>query len=224
MWVVLILVVALNFGISWFNAWWVGRSWADSKVIGGRTRVLAWCGGTMSACGFTWCYLVILAMLAVATGFLPMKYIRLSLDIGYVVIVLPVLGSGLAIWLDSVTTAWRRRDAMSVGVAGWNTFAMAQNTHDSATTLPEVFKSIGDTLSGGDDDDAEEKLVRVALFLVVIALGGGVFTTIGIVRWTARKYATGVIADYGFAQESPEGLPAISPAGAGRQGGARPLT
>ena len=217
----LALLVALNFGISWLNAWSVGRSWADSKAIGGWTRTLAWCGGTMSACGFTWCYLVIVAMVAQATGFLPVKYAELSLELGYVVIILPVLGSGLAIWLDSVTTAWRKRDVVSIGVAGWNTFAMAHNTYEAATTLPDVFKHIGDTLSGGDDDDAEGKLVSVAVLLVVIALCSGVFTTITIVRSTARKYATGVIADHGFAKESREGSPVICSAGVERPVGGR---
>lgn len=185
--------LALNFGISWFNAWSVGRSWADSKAIGGWTRTLAWCGGTMSACGFTWCYLVIVAMVTRATGFLPMKYVDLSLALGYVVIILPVLGSGLAIWLDSMTTAWRKRDAVSVGVASWNTFAMAHDTWEAATTMPDVFKRIGDTLSGGDDDDAEGKLALVTIILVAVVLGGGVFTTIAVVRSTARKYATAVL-------------------------------
>ena len=196
----LALLVALNFTISWLNAWSVGRSWADSKAIGGWTRTLVWCGGTMSACGFTWCYFVIVAMVAAATGFLPVKCVELSLELGYVVIILPVLGSGLAIWLDSVTTACRKRDAASIGVAGWNTSAMAHNTNEAATTLPDVFKRIRDTLSGGDDDDAEGKLVLVAILLVVIALCGGVLTTTAIVRSTARKYATGVIADHGFAK------------------------
>ena len=38
---VLILLV-LNFGISWFNAYSVGRSWADSKAIGGWPRFMDW--------------------------------------------------------------------------------------------------------------------------------------------------------------------------------------
>lgn len=155
----------------------------------------------MAACGFTWCYLITLTMAAMATGFLPMKYVELALDLGYAVIILPVLGPGLAIWMDSVTTAWRKRDAASVGVASWNTYAMAHNTYDAATTLPDAFKRIGDGLSGGDDDDAEGKLGLVAVFLVVIALGGGVFTTIAIVRSSARKYAIAVVADHGFATQ-----------------------
>lgn len=199
------LLLALNFSVSWFNAWSISRSWADSKAIGGWPRTLAWCGGTMSTCGFTWCYLVIVTVAAVATGFLPVKYVELSLAVGYVVIILPVLGSGLGIWLDSMTTAWRKRDAVSTSVASWNTFAMAHDTWGAATTLPDSFKRIGDTLSGDNDDDAEGKLVVVAIALVVLVMCGGVLTTLVILRSTARKYSRGVIADHGFAKHSASG-------------------
>ena len=194
---VLILLV-LNFGISWFNAYSVGRSWADSKAIGGWPRFMVWCGAVMSASGFTWCYLVGLILIATAMGLLPMRYVHVALQLGYVVIILPVLGSGIAIWMDSVTTAWRRRDAASIGWAGWNTFAIAHDTCEAATTLPGIFKDLGSTLSEGDDDGAEGKLFYLATLIVVLVLCSGIFTTMTIIRSTARKYARSVIAEHDF--------------------------
>jgi hypothetical protein len=196
---VLILLV-LNFGISWFNARSVGRSWADSKAIGGWPRFMVWSGAVMSASGFTWCYLVLLVLIATATGLLPMRYVQVALELGYVLIIFPALGSGIAIWMDSVTTAWRRRDAASVGVAGWNTFAMAHDTCEAATTLPGIFKDLGSGFSEGDDD-AEGKLLYLAVLIVVLALCGGIFTTMAIVRSTARKYARGVMVEHGFQRQ-----------------------
>ena len=194
---VLILLV-LNFGISWFNAYSVGRSWADSKAIGGWPRFMVWCGAVMSASGFTWCYLVGLILIATATGLLPMRYVHVALQLGYVVIILPVLGSGIAIWMDSVTTAWRRRDAASIGRAGWNTFAIAHDTCEAATTLPGIFKDLGSTLSERDDDGAEGKLFYLATLIVVLVLCSGIFTTMTIIRSTARKYARSAIAEHDF--------------------------
>jgi hypothetical protein len=196
---VLILLV-LNFGISWFNARSVGRSWADSRAIGGWPRFMVWCGAVMSASGFTWCYLGGLCLIATAMGFLPMRYVQVALELGYVVIILPVLGSGIAIWMDSVTTAWRRRDAASIGVAGWNTYATAHDACEAATTLPGIFKDLGSGFSEGDDD-AEGKLLYFAVLIVVLALCGGIFTTMAIVRSTARKYARGVMAEHGFQRQ-----------------------
>lgn len=190
-------LLLLNFGISWFNAWSVGRSWADSKAIGGWVRFMVWCGAIMSAAGFTWCYLIILAFIAGATGLLEYQYVKAALELGYVVIILPVLGSGLAIWIDSVTTAWRRRDAVSIGVAGWNTFAQAHNTYEAVSMLPGIFESLGEVFSGGDSDDVKGKALILVLLLVVLALCGGVFTTVAIVRATARKYSYRTIDSLG---------------------------
>ena len=161
--ILIAILFAANFGISWFNAYSVGRSWADSKAIGGWPRFLVWCGAVMSGCGFTWCYLIIFALIAMATGKLSMNYIQLMLEVGYVAIFIPIMGSGLAIWMDSVTTAWRRRNAASIGVAAWNTFAMAHNTYEAARTMPKVLQDIGKAFSKGNGKD---KLLLLVVLLV----------------------------------------------------------
>lgn len=188
-------LLILNFGISWFNAYSVGRSWADSKAIGGWPRFITWCGAVMSAAGFTWCYLFVYAFIAAATGKLPQNYIELILNLGYAVIILPILGSGLAIWIDSVTTAWRRRDAASVGVAAWNTFAMVHNTYEAARTMPKILSSLGKAFSKGN---GQAKLILAAVLLVILAVCAGALTTSAIVRSTARKYANKVITQHSF--------------------------
>lgn len=193
-WVILILIV-LNFGISWFNAYSVGRSWADSKAIGGWPRCMVWCGAVMSASGFTWCYLVVLSSIATWAGFLPTRYVQVVLELGYVAIILPVLGSGFAIWMDSVTTAWRRRDAASIGVASWNTFAMAHDTYEAATTLPGIFKDLGSAISEADDD-AGGIAFALAVLIVLLVLCSGILTTTAIIRSTARQYAHSVLAEH----------------------------
>lgn len=193
----LILLLFLNFSISWFNAWSVGRSWADSKAVGGWPRFVIWCAVIMSAAGFTWCYLIILAFGAGAAGLLEYQYVQAALELGYVIIILPVLGSGLGIWMDSLTTAWRRRDAMSIGVAAWNTFAQAHNTYEAARMLPGIFKHLGEVFKGGDSDSAKGKALLLVVLLVILALCGGVFTTVAIVRSTARKYAHNTLATMG---------------------------
>ncbi len=144
----------------------------------------------------------VLAMIAGATGLLAPQYVKVALEVGYVIIILPVLGSGIGIWIDSLTTAWRQRDAVSIGIAGWNTFAQAHNTYDAVSTLPGIFEHLGDVFDGGDSDDdggdsddVQGKALSLVLLLVLLALCGGVFTTVAIVRTTARKYAHDVLSE-----------------------------
>ena len=52
------LVWVLNFGISVWNAYAVGKVWVEARLAGGWHRFMCWMGAVMSACGFTWCYSV----------------------------------------------------------------------------------------------------------------------------------------------------------------------
>lgn len=184
------LLFLVNFGISWANAYVVGKSWAESKVVGGWTRFMVWCTAIMSACGFTWCYLIVLSCITGAVGILSPQYIMLMMKIGYVVIILPIIGTGLAMWLDSVTTAYRERSLGSVGVAGWNTFAQIHNTYEAASTLPGFLKDIGEAFS---DSDSDGKGWIAVGFCLLFAIGGGILTTMYIVKKSAKGYASNFV-------------------------------
>ena len=177
----------LNLGISIFNAYAVGYSWANTKATGGWPRFIAWCGAIMSACGFTWCYLLVVGLLAGVTGILPFEYVQIAFEIGYVIIIIPIIGSGLGIWADSVALAWRRRDMASIGAAGWNTFANVYNIYEATTVLPGIFSNLTSVFEDSDDED--DVFLYLALLVVAFALLGGILTATIIIRRTTRKYA-----------------------------------
>lgn len=143
----------------------------------------------MSACGFTWCYLVVACMIAGAYGLLPPDYVRATMDLGYVVIILPILGSGLGIWIESVCEAWRRRDLASAGVAAWNTYAQAHNMYEAASALPGIFEHLGKVFDFEDADDAKGRLVLAVLLLVLASCFAGILTTAAILRGAAKEAA-----------------------------------
>jgi hypothetical protein len=62
----ILLLWVLNFGISWFNAWSVGKTWTETKATGGAPHFMSWMGATMAAVGFTWCYAVVIGYGAVS--------------------------------------------------------------------------------------------------------------------------------------------------------------
>jgi hypothetical protein len=183
---IILIMLPLNFAISWLNAYSVGRVWAESKAIGGWPRITAWAGAVMSAAGFSWCYLVFVSLVAAAS--LPLRYIQIAQEAGYLLIIFSVLISGAVIWVQSLLTAWRRRDTASVAIAGWNTFAMAENTADAVKTLPEILKDLFSAGADGDSD-GEEKLLYFAFLIAALVLSIGVLTTAEIIGHTARKYA-----------------------------------
>ncbi len=191
----LVFLLLWNFGISVLNCWFVGRTWAESKVIGGWVRLVTWAAAVMGTCGFVWCNVLALGYLASThIGILPVKYqlndtyLGLLWNIGYALVIFPILGSGLAIWIDSVKQAYRNRDALSIGVAGYNTFAMAYDTYEAAKFLPTVFKEIGKTLD--DSDDAKSKMMLLTVYVVLaLSVGLGVGLAYFIIHTTAVRVA-----------------------------------
>lgn len=182
----LFFLLLLNFGISWFNAWSVGKSWIETKQAGGWPRFMAWCGATMSASGFTWVYVAILGIIAQATGKVPPKYVEAMFSLGYLTVILPIIGSGLAITAQSWAHFWRERNFGSGAVAGWNTFAQIYNIYEATSAIPAAFKSLGGVFG---DDDEDNGLLPLVIMAVVFAVLGGVLTTVAIVRRTARNHA-----------------------------------
>ena len=56
------LIFVLNFAISWWNAYVCGKVWAETKAVGGWRRFMAWVTAVMSGLGFSWCYLIVVAV------------------------------------------------------------------------------------------------------------------------------------------------------------------
>ena len=178
-------LLALNFVISFWNAKAVGNAWVETKHSGGWPRFMAWMGAIMSALGFTWCYLIIMTLVAVSAGKLTTESAIAVLNLGYVVIVPGVLFSGIMIMIDSWANAYRKRTVANVGVAGYNTFANVYNTYNAIKGYPDALKHVLDYFSKAKSKD-ERQAALVILFLIV-AIGGGVLTTWLIVSKTAAK-------------------------------------
>lgn len=109
-------------------------------------------------------------------------------NLWYLMVIFPILGSGLAIWAHSLRLAYQQRDFTSLAAAGWNTYAQVSNTISAFDNVGGAFGNVseffGDVFSG--DDDAKSKLGIVALLIVAIALVGGFLIAFGLVRHFAR--------------------------------------
>jgi hypothetical protein len=187
LWIALIWL--LNFGISIWNAYAVGRSWVETKHHGGWPRFMAWMGAIMSASGFSWCYLIILAFAAYSFEWINQRQLEASFNLGYILLIPGILFSGLMITLDSWAQAYRTRRIGDFGIAAYNTFAQIHNSYRALNDFPRAFGSVFDFFRSGDGDrDSDNKggiAILVVIVLVAVALLAGVLTTAFIIKRAA---------------------------------------
>ena len=183
----LIGVMILNLVISFLNARNVGRVWAESKAVGGWVRVLTWCGAIQSAVGFTFVYAIVIAYIAVSTGYLPPQMLNVLMSLVYLLIIIPAIGSGILITIQSWINFARDKSLMNLGMAGWNTFAQAYNTYNAIQSFGPALDTVQEGLGGlfDDDGDSDNSSLRVILLAAIVLLAGVMTTTVIIRRYEA---------------------------------------
>jgi hypothetical protein len=162
---------------------------------------MTWMGAIMSACGFTWCYLVVIGFVGAVTPMtlideeaeagvmlLQAESLQAFFDLGYIVIIFPILGSGLAITVHSWRAFARRRSLGSGAVAGWNTFAQVHNTYRAAQAIPGVLDRLGGFFGKGGSGSSSGGTTGglIVIVLVVVAVLGGILTTYAIIQSRRR--------------------------------------
>jgi hypothetical protein len=183
----LILYIVFTLLISIFNAWSVGRGWTEAKIVGGWPRFMAWCGATMAAIGFTWIYLIVVACVAGPDGFnkLTAEQVEQFLSLGYLAIIVPLIGSGIAITVQSWAAFWQRRDLGNGAIAAWNTYAQFHNLAGAIQEVPSAWGAVADLFRTDDEDD--DGVAALVVGVAALAIGSGVLTTIIIVRTVAAR-------------------------------------
>lgn len=177
-------LVALNCGISWWNCKVVGGIWVEARKMGGFMRVLAWCGAVQAAVGFSSALIILLAFGALAFGYLPPEYANGAISLWYLLIIVPAIGTGLIITVHSLITAWRERNIANMGVAAWNTFASGLNLYNASSGIPDAWEAVSDLFSSKDKDDSKAALL---ILIVVAAIAGGVLITMGLIKHYAAQ-------------------------------------
>lgn len=192
----LVLVLALNFGISWANASYVGRYWSESKEVGGSFRVYIIVGYIMAIAGFTMVYGYILLLispiflqLAKVDQETIMMFEQLSLDLVYIFCVVTIVPTGFYIWIQSLKDFWEQRTLSSGLTAGWNSYAQIHNTVSAARNAPSALGRISKALFGGKSKKkGNTVIVLCAIFLLILAIFGGYFTASAIMKKADREY------------------------------------
>lgn len=196
-----ILLLGINFLISWSNASYVGRYWTESKKVGGSFRAYVVCGYIMAICGFTMVYGYILLLVAPVILSLQevdpeliARFQSLSADCLYLLVAIPVVLSGFRIWIMSLRRAWEERTFSYIATAGWNSYAQIHNTISVARNAPSAFGRITEALFGGSESRSRSSkkndgmIIVLALVVVILALLGGFFTANAIMKRADAEY------------------------------------
>lgn len=203
---VVFLLLVLNLAISFWNASVVGRYWTERHELPGYVRFMMWCGMIMAVSGFFYVYVAILTM--VAHDFHIFEALAFALfqvemsaaeatelaqnifDLAYLVVIFPVLGTGLAIWSNSVIIAWKRRDLASIGIGVYNTGAQIHNMVNAFRHVPRATRSLSSGVKFRLKSKDSKALAYLVLLLlpVIISLGGAIATTAVIMKASDARY------------------------------------
>lgn len=192
----LVLVLALNFIISWANANYVGRYWSESKVVGGSFRIYIIVGYIMAIAGFTMVYGYILLLIAPFILQLMevdpdtiMMFEQLASDLIYIFCIITIIPTGFFIWIKSLKNFWERKTLANGLTAGWNTYAQVHNMVSAARNAPSAIGRIAKALFGGKSKKKDNTvIILAAIFVVIIAIFGGYFTASAIMKKADREY------------------------------------
>lgn len=186
----LVLLILLNVGIAWWNCYAVGSVWKDTMAFGSRfEKALLYSGAVQSTAGFSVPILLFVTWvvtLLLQTGDTPAPPEQINaiwafvMNLWYVAIIIPVVGSGFIIWGHSMREAWKNRDLGSVAVAGWNTFAQVSNT-------VSMFNNLGPAINSVFKESKNSNVWLLGLMIVVVALLSSVLLTAKLIQYYAAK-------------------------------------
>lgn len=190
----LILILVLNVAISWWNCYVVGSAWKDAKVFGSRfDMALLYSAAFQSVAGFS--VPILLALTWVVTAWMgsgndpsltqsEIKQVWEGVfSLWYVGMIIPIVGTGMIIWVHSVKVAYEQRDLASIGVAGYNTIAQISNTVSMFNNLGPAMDGVGSLFKG----NSKNTLPLLVIMLVIVALLSSLLLTVHLIQYYAKR-------------------------------------
>jgi hypothetical protein len=183
----IVLIIILNVVVSFLNAYVCGRSWEESRAVGGILRLVVWCTAIQSALGFS--SVVLLFLIYLAHDYVPRyftdAYFNGALNLWHLTIIFPIIGAGLSVTIESWVAVGRDASLRRLSNAAWNTFAQVHNTVSAAENVEGALSSAHDPFKFASDADDDGKGAGLAILfsLVSVALLGGSMITAAIIRF-----------------------------------------
>lgn len=184
-----LILMIVNAGVSWWNARNAGRMWLEAQSLGGWVWLLTWCAAIQAAAGFTSIAAFILVMLAGFLGLLPDQSEAAASGLVYLLTVIPIIGTGLVITLSSWRIAFREKSLASMGVAAYNSLAMAYNMASAVKDIPGVWDGLQKFYKKNRNNKGNANTIVAVVMIAVAALAIGYLLTRWIIRSNMGKEA-----------------------------------
>jgi hypothetical protein len=167
--IIIVLLLGLNFAVAWWNCYAVGGSWEESKQIGGFIRFVSWSAVTQSAIGFSQVSGALIMFGLHLFGKLPLSVAAHAMQLWYLLVIIPALGTGLALTIHAWNEWWRDRSIANLAGASYNTLVQAMNMYQAIDGIGDAFKGVADLFSG-DDDDAKGWVIGIVVFALLFGI------------------------------------------------------
>lgn len=170
-----LLVFVVNPIIAYFNAYTVGKYWKDIQYSSVWQKTISISALIQSVAGFSMPILGILLFIGFITKFLTKTQIDLGIDLLWISIIVPVVGSGILITIDSIKQAIKERSFTSGAVAAWNLGTTIENIFNMVSNFGSV---ITDIKNKSDEEDDASNLIIVGMvgLALLLSVGGTVLS------------------------------------------------
>ena len=168
------LVFLINPVIAYFNAKNVGECWTEVAQSSLWEKSILISALVQSVIGFSMPSLGILLIVGYFTKFLTLNEIYLGIDLFWISAIIPLVGSGLIITIQSVKNAIKEKSLSSGLVAAWNVGATVENFIDLFYNFGSVLKDIGKR----SDDENDVGVMMIVILVVCALFSGFLFTSL----------------------------------------------
>ena len=163
-----ILILALDFGFSVWNAYASGLNIETLRRGGGSSwlEAVAYSGLGLAYAGASYVMLIVVGSVAYALGYVSADVVAGVLGLDFLVFGALIIGFGLMVTIQSIIVAYRRRSFGSIAIAAWNIFA---EIWDIASYLEGFGDAVSMVKGTGSDERDETSLILIVIVALLIA-------------------------------------------------------
>ena len=163
-----ILILAIDFGLSIWNAYASGLNVETLRREGGSSwlRVVAYSGLGLAYSGASYVMVIVVGYAAYALGYVSADAVDGVLGLDFLFFGILIIGFGLMITIQSIIVAFRRRSFGSVAIAIWNVFA---EIWDIASYAEGFGEAVSLVRGAGSDERDETSIVLIVIVALLIA-------------------------------------------------------